>query len=115
MNIRPYAERLARSLPERFTFKKHVGNCWSIGGPGVDKPMTQFSDSRKWWAFFGPLADEFGVTSGDIYFASIDLKDLLEALAEATCVAVEDRPPSSGVQSGVQGPSEPGQNEGEAA
>ena len=36
-------------------------------------------------------------------------------LGDALKKARGERPPSSGVQSGVQGPSEPGQNEGESA
>jgi hypothetical protein len=81
-------------MPERFTFKKHIGNCWSIGGPGVDKPMTQFSDSRKWWAFIGPLADELRVLGDDITSQEKQpdgryLSGFLEATFAAVCKKME--------------------------
>lgn len=93
---RSLAQRLAIADPGRFVIKEtKLG--WMLGGmvEGREVWMEPTDPQRVWWQFFGPLAQEYGVTQVDCVSdynqdaQPVFRYTLLEALAVATVEAVE--------------------------
>lgn len=105
--LRPYAERLAKAMPERFKLLKSAlrdvekmphGTHWTDFAVYECELRIDRADSARWWAFFGPLLDEFDVRPhgwdkagrpGTLVFDGG--LPWLEAVAEAVCQEAERR------------------------
>lgn len=95
-DMRQYAERLAKAMPERFEFIRTGEYQWVlyVVGEGIDCNIVRHYSCQ--WGFWGPLADEMkieaisvGTFDGDCHF--VGPTDLLEAIAEAVCQEAERR------------------------
>lgn len=97
-----YAERLAKAMPERFILRRLIGSIrWDLldkTTPSGRDDLNALADEHDAWAFFGPLADEFGVREVKISDTSEqgDGESLLEALAAAVCEAAEAKAKKNG-------------------
>ena len=86
--MREYAERLAKARPERYEFNEWDGG-WMCSDHDQEARwsniLTDGHNDRDKWAFWGPLATEFGIgclsTSSD--------QSLLECMAEMVCFWAE--------------------------
>ncbi len=101
-DMRQYAERLHATDPARFdcNFK---GPVWSGGAAWWVRDETRPAASvhegkdslEAWWAFWGPLGSEFGVSIEGLFGNQAWPYDkpvpLLEAIAEAVCQEAEGR------------------------
>ena len=86
LDLKPYAERLAKAMPERFDVRVH-GHLWT-------HMVTPEHPDSQMWAFFGPLLDEFEIRpqhlTNVIPIVGGTLPGgMLEAVCEAVCQAAE--------------------------
>lgn len=89
LDLRPYAERLAKAMPERFESDDKV---WLNDRQRPDHWIGPVADmGSDWWAFFGPLLDEFRCDRRRLmtWMANTPSGSWLEATAEAVCQAAE--------------------------
>lgn len=84
-DMKPYAERLAKATG--IQFREGDGLAWWIESPEQLLCHANMTVAQQ-WAFWGPLADEFGIKA----VWCLDSHDnLLEACAEAVCQEAERR------------------------
>ena len=106
VDLRPYAERLAKAMPSRFDFVEshilrphwHIEDSVRTDGKCPRFIATDSCGENQAWAFFGPLMDEFDVRPhglgkaghpGTLVFDG--RLPWLESVAEAVCQEVERR------------------------
>lgn len=96
-DMRPYAERLSKAMPERFTFEERADSSWliePIRTPTARYWIKLWNDAgiEHAWAFWGPLAEELNVTTyelDEISSRELLTESLLEVLCEAVCQEAE--------------------------
>ena len=100
-DMRPYAERLAQAMPERFEFSgfpfavsgdasadTYVVDGWALIDRANVWKVSSYLHPAHQWAFWGPLAVELKIMA---VWCAESHEDLLEAIAEAVCQEAERR------------------------